>query len=166
MLLYTREFGLTESRLYVTACLAWLACVFAWFAVVQLRERRERFAAGAFAAALQVLLLLNLMDVDGTIVRVNVARARDGWAFDPAYVARLGAGAAPVLLRRVDDLAEGDRCAVLVSLAERRERGLQGPEERWNVERARAADAWRRLVGRAYDECGFRGSARPPTPRG
>jgi hypothetical protein len=167
MLLYTREFGLTESRVYVTACLGWLACVFAWFALTQLRERPERFATGAFAAGLQVLLALNLLDVDGMIVRVNAARARAGRPFDASYVTGLGAGAVPQVLRVADGLPAAERCGVLLEMEARWRRAASGGSSRWNVERARATGPLlERLSRRTREACDVRASARPPTPRG
>jgi hypothetical protein len=165
MLLYTREFGLTESRVYVTACLGWLACVFAWFALMQLRGTPERFATGAFAAGLQVLLALNLLDVDGMIVRVNAARARDGRPFDASYVTQLGAGAVPQVLRFADGLPAAERCAVLLEMEARWRRVALGGDERWNVERARATGPLlERLSRRTREACEVRVSARRPTP--
>ncbi|HEX5819113.1 MAG TPA: DUF4173 domain-containing protein, partial [Gemmatimonadales bacterium] len=167
MLLYTREFGLTESRVYVTACMGWLACVFAWFVLVQLRGTPERFATGAFAAAIQVLLVLNLMDVDGMIVRVNAARVPDGRPFDAAYVTGLGAGAVPQLLRVADRLPAVERCAVLREAEARWAAEAAGSGTRWNVERARATGPLlERLARRTREACDVRASARRPTPRG
>jgi hypothetical protein len=165
MLLYTRVFGLTESRVYVTGCIGWLACVFGWFALMQLRGTPERFATGAFAAALQVLLLLNLMDVDGMIVRVNADRLRDGRPFDAAYVARLGAGALPQVLRMADDLPAEERCALLRAVELFWSVDAAAP--RWNIERARVQGPLReRLASRSREACDVRASARLPTPRG
>jgi hypothetical protein len=167
MLLYTREFGLTESRVYVTACLGWLACVFAWFALTQLRGTPERFATGAFAAGLQALLALNLLDVDGMIVRVNAARAREGRSFDASYVTGLGAGAVPQVLRVADGLPAAERCTVLRELEARWRQVASGERARWNVERARATGPLlERLSRRTREACDVRASARLPTPRG
>jgi hypothetical protein len=165
MLLYTREFGLTEQRVYVTACLGWLACVFAWFVLTQLRGTPERFATGAFAAGLQVLLALNLLDVDGMIVRVNAARAREGRSFDASYVTGLGAGAVPQVLRVADGLPAAERCAVLREMEARWLKEVSGGERRWNVERARATGPLlERLSRRTREACDVRASARRPTP--
>jgi hypothetical protein len=165
MLLYTREFGLTESRVYVTACLGWLACAFAWFALMQLRGSPERFATGAFAAGLQMLLALNLLDVDGMIVRVNAARAREGRPFDARYVTTLGAGAVPQLLRSADGLPPGERCVVLRETEARWRREATAERPRWNVERGRATGPLlERLSRRTREACEVRASARRPTP--
>lgn len=167
MLLYTREFGLTESRVYATACLGWLACVFAWFALTQLRGTPERFATGAFAAGLQVLLALNLLNVDGMIVRVNAARAREGRPFDASYLTGLGAGAVPQVLRVADGLPAAERCAVLREVEARWLRVASGERTRWNVERARATGPLlERLSRRTREACDVRTTARLPTPRG
>jgi len=163
MLLYTREFGLTESRVYVTAFLGWLACVFAWFALVQVRGTRERFASGAFALALQVLLLLNLLDVDGMIVRVNVARAADGRSFDRSYVTQLGAGSLPQVLHSAKQMPRPARCDLLREVQQRwAQEAERSPEPSWNVERARARGVLlERLEHRTRADCGD-GSPLPP----
>lgn len=164
MLLYTREFGLTESRVYVTACLGWLACVFAWFALVQVRGTRERFAGGALAVALQVLLALNLLNVDAMIVRVNVARAATGRSFDRYYLTRLGAGAVPQVLSSAGAMPRGERCDLLEGMEARWAEETKAARPAWNVERARATGPLLvQLSRRARADCGVR-NPRPTVP--
>ena len=168
MLLYTREFGLTESRVYATGCLAWLAIVFGWLAVVHVRGTPARFAGGAFAAALQVLLALNLVDVDGLIVRVNAARAAEGRTFDRAYLLRLGAGAVPQVLRAAGTMPIGERCALLQDMHARWQARSRATTDGWNVERLRATGPLlRELARRADADCGGTMTLRPePSQRG
>ena len=47
LLLYHDAYGLSESRLYAAAVLAWVAVSLAWFGVTVLRGLRERFVFGA-----------------------------------------------------------------------------------------------------------------------
>ncbi|HEX5634501.1 MAG TPA: DUF4173 domain-containing protein [Gemmatimonadales bacterium] len=156
MLLYTGVFGLTQPRLYVTVFMGWLAAVLAWFALTSLRGVRHRFMVGAFAAAVQVLLLLNLANPEAIIVRVNVARAAEGKPFDASYVESLGAGALPALLARAERLPAGVRCQVLDAQRARLDRAPAG-QSVWNVERARATGPLRDELARAVARaCGVR----------
>ncbi len=96
--LYQRAYGLTELRLYAAAFMVWLAIVLAWFGATVLRERRERFAFGAIAAGLTVVVLLHVANPDSLIVQTNVSR--DGTrAVDSRYLATLSADAVPALLK-------------------------------------------------------------------
>ncbi len=74
MRLYQIEFGLTELRLYTTAFMGWLAIVLAWFVITVGRGQANRFAFGALASACGVLLILNALNPDDFIVRVNAGR--------------------------------------------------------------------------------------------
>ncbi|MGB2958985.1 MAG: DUF4173 domain-containing protein, partial [Bacteroidota bacterium] len=57
--LYQMEFGLTQLRVYASTVLLWLAVVFVWFTLTVMRGRRDRFAFGAFASGVVLLLLLH-----------------------------------------------------------------------------------------------------------
>ena len=95
MRLYQSEYGQTELRLYVTAFMAWLALVFAWFILTVLRDRRERFAFGALLAAFGMIATLHILNPDAAIVRANAAYARAGHPFDVDYALLLSADAVP-----------------------------------------------------------------------
>lgn len=138
MLTYTREFGLTEQRLFTTVFMAWLACVFAWFSASVLRGRRDRFLAGALGATLVTLVALNVVGPDSVIVRVNTMRAGQGHALDASYIARLSAGAVPAALRVLPDLSADARCDLTQRLARRWRATEKAPRKTWNIERWRA----------------------------
>lgn len=106
MRLYQLEYGLTELRLYPTAFMAWLALVFVWFAATVLREQRERFTFGALVAGIGVAFVLNAINPDALIVRVNAARAQQGKIFDVAYAQTLSADALPALLETIQTLPD------------------------------------------------------------
>ena len=110
MSLYTERFGLTESRLYATAFMAWLGVVFAWFIVTTLRGRRNRFAAGPIAAGIVAAFSLAVLNPDALIARVNLERARHGAEVDIKYLSRLSADAVPQLIRHVNELKPEARC--------------------------------------------------------
>ncbi|MBD0329259.1 MAG: DUF4173 domain-containing protein [Thermoleophilia bacterium] len=102
--LYQREYGLTELRLYATAFVLWLAVVLGWFAGTVLRGRRHLFAGGAVAAALAAIVVLNAVNPDAVIARVNVDRAAERRPVDLAYLLQLSDDAAPTLARALPGL--------------------------------------------------------------
>jgi Domain of unknown function (DUF4173) len=137
MRLYTAAYGLTETRLYTTAFMGWLALVLGWLVATVLRGDRRRFGAGTLAAGLAVVGCLDLLNPDGMIVRVNGARAAAGGSYDAAYGTSLSADAVPTLLRTLPTLPAPARCAAARGLADRWDRELRYPS-RWNVALAAA----------------------------
>jgi len=98
MRLYQSVYGLSEDRLYATVFMGWLAAVFVWFSTTVLRGREKPFAAGVVVSGWATLLALNVADPAGFVGRSNIARAAGGKELDVAYVASLGADAAPALV--------------------------------------------------------------------
>lgn len=142
MRLYHGQYGLTELRVYTTACMLWLALLLPWFAATVLRGRRPAFAAGALLAAALVLAGLHVLNPDALIVRANAARAADpgGRPFDATYAVSLSADAVPALLDAWPHVPLEDRCLVVSRL---RADHLDRPEE-WRTQ------SWSRWVaGRA-----------------
>lgn len=120
MLLYQREYGLTEERLYASALMIWLAIVFIWFSITVLRNERRRFAWGALAAALFVLTTLHALNPDAFIVRVNMAHAqKNGRTFDAYYNSSLSADAVPYLVDALPTLPAGARQLMSCKLLDR-----------------------------------------------
>lgn len=138
MLLYVDAYGLTLLRLYATAFMGALALMLAWFSLTVLRNRRELFAGGAALVGLHVILLLNLMNPDALIVRVNVARAQAGEGFDAAYAAQLSADAVPRLLSSLDRLSAAERCRTAETLLTRWDHDHEHDWRSWNAARVRA----------------------------
>jgi hypothetical protein len=99
MRLYQGMYGYSIDRLYATVFMAWLAVVFAWFAVTVLRGREKRFLAGVVASAWGFLAALNVGNPAAFVARANIARAAQGKELDVRYLANLGADAAPALTR-------------------------------------------------------------------
>jgi len=136
MRLYQTAYGLTELRLYTTAFMLWLTAVFGWFAWTVLRGRRERFAFGALAAALEGLVILHAVNPDALIVRVNATREAS-IRFDARYAASLSADAVPALLAALPTLPEADRCQAAGQLL-RRWDAKQADWRAWSLGRNRA----------------------------
>lgn len=138
MLLYVQAYGLTELRLYATAFMAGLTLVLVWFCVTVLRGRSESFTIGAVAVAFQILLLLNVLNPDGLIVRVNASRAAAGEGFDEVYLGSLSADAVPSLLTALPSLDANDRCVTAGLLLQLWGHDAGDDWRSWNAARVRA----------------------------
>lgn len=107
MYLYTQEFGLTGPRFYATVFMAWIAVVLLWFVFTVLRARRARFAFGALVTGLATILLVNAVNPDALIARVNLSRLEDGKRFDPYHLTYgLSADAVPTLIESLPRIGE------------------------------------------------------------
>lgn len=150
MLLYTEYFGLTESRILATAAMIWLAVVFVLFASTVLRDRPRWFVLGALVTGWVAVATLAMMNPAGMIVRNHVSRALEGREVDVAYLAHLGADAAPALseaLPRLDPVMRCQLAGVLAARGRELERGLPQDWRWWNVSARRAFE-----IGRAIPE--------------
>ncbi|HEY5644603.1 MAG TPA: DUF4173 domain-containing protein [Pseudomonadales bacterium] len=137
MLLYQSAYGLTDARLYTTAFMVWLGVVLVWFVVTVLRGRRQPFVSGALLAGLLTILVLNVLNPDALIARVNTERVYAGKAFDAAYHLSLSGDAAPVLVSALPNLSPDDRCTLAKRLLERW--SPSEPDWRtWSLGRSRA----------------------------
>ncbi len=150
MALYMGFYGLSESRIYALAGMAWIVAALAWFGASVLRGRRERFAAGLLALTVGWVLTLNLLDPDALVARVNLARAADGASFDVPYHAERSADAVPVLLAGAEAI-EPAACGELMTLL--RARWMNGARAEadwrsWSVRHARTL----RLLSAPHDE--------------
>jgi hypothetical protein len=114
MAVYQAEYGLTVLRIYVLAFEVWLAAALVWFAATVLRGRSDRFAFGLVVWGWLGLAALHLPDVEGVIVRHNVATAEGGKKVDAAYLGELSHDAVPALVEAALDspLPPSDRAAL------------------------------------------------------
>jgi hypothetical protein len=136
MVLYQREYGQTELRLYTSAFMGWLGLVFLWFLLTVLRGRRRHFVFGAMLAGFTVLAALYVMNPDAAIARVNLARAAAGRGLDTKYAASLSADAVPALVAGLSSLDSSDRAALARELLSRWHRGGESGWRSWSVSRA------------------------------
>jgi len=141
MRLYMMEYGLTELRLYTTAFMLWMALLFIWFLATVMRGQRDRFAAGALAGGLAVLLVLHAVNPDALIARTNVALAQKTGRFDAEYAASLGLDAMPVLMEALETLPAAASEELTAELRQRFRRPGTTDWRAWNWGRARAAGA-------------------------
>jgi hypothetical protein len=143
LLLYEDAFGYTELRLYSHVFMLWLAFVFVWFLIV-LWLRQDRFALGAFLAAVGFLTTLNVVNPDVLIARQNLARYRATGKLDVRYLTTLSEDVVPVLIDAKDQLNETDRGVLDEHL--RRRLGQMAANDRWqswpafHLSRQRACD--------------------------
>jgi hypothetical protein len=136
MYLYTQEFGLTELRLYTTIFMLWISVILVWFVVTVLRGSRERFAFGVLTTGFAAIVLINALNPDALIARINVDRMEAGKKFDAYYLTHLSADAAPVLVESLPHMSELDRQMIKEDL---RARWVSERDWRtWNFSRSRA----------------------------
>lgn len=138
MMLYQREYGLTESRLFATTFMIWLAVLLAWFLITVMRERRERFVFGAVVSGFAVLVALHLLNPDALIMRTNLARAAEGKSFDAAYAAWSGPDAVPLLLDALPSLKREDQQVIAERLLARYGQSRTDDWRTWNWSQSKA----------------------------
>jgi hypothetical protein len=132
MVLYQREYGLTELRIYASGTILWLGVVFVWLGLTVLRRRPRAFAAGAVLAGFAATLALNVANPDALIARTNLARPH----VDAAYLGNLSDDAVPALLERLPALDPSLRRPLALALLRRTE--PSGGLLAWNASRARS----------------------------
>lgn len=126
LLLYEDAFGYTELRLYSHVFMVWLAFTFVWFLIV-LWIRSDRFAIGAFLAALGFLATLNVVNPDAFIAEQNLARYQVTGKLDIHYLITLSEDAVPLLVQSLDQLGADDRQVLDDHLRQRLERMKADP---------------------------------------
>jgi len=153
MSLYLEAYGLSQDRIYASAILLWAAVAIGWFAATVLRGRADRFAFGAMVSGFAVLALLNVVNPDRLVVRVNVARAEAGLELDADYLANLSADAVPSLAGAVTALPAESRCYLRQRLVQTRNWDQATGWRVWNVARWRARRAANDLRATSDPEC-------------
>jgi hypothetical protein len=111
MQLYERVFGLTGLRFYTIAFIVWLAVVVLWLMATVLRGHRERFAVGVLMSGLATILLLNALNPDAIIARVDVHLMRHNRPIDYGYLGSLSDDATPTLLGAVAEIQRREQAA-------------------------------------------------------
>ena len=96
--LYVEAYGLTQLRFYSVMFMVWLAIVFVWFIATVLMDKRDRFIFGAAISALGMVMLLNIINPDASIVRYNRLHIPSQSGFDVDYAESLSADAVPELM--------------------------------------------------------------------
>ena len=146
MRLYQYAYGLTELRFYVTAFMIFLAVVFGLFCITVLRDLRGLFAMGTVAIGFAAIFTLHVVNPDQWIARANLANARAGRIFDPAYLKSLSADAVPVVMEQANRIDP----TVLEEFLDHQTKRLDETDDwrSWNYGRAKANWATRVLSRR------------------
>ena len=89
LVLYETAYGFTRLRAYTHVFMIWLGVLLAVLVVLDILRKERTFALAAVVAAVGFGLTLTLLNVDGFIVRQNIARAPKGEGLDVPYLASL-----------------------------------------------------------------------------
>lgn len=96
--LYVREFGMTVDRALAGAGVVWVAAIVVIAALTTLRHRAHRFMPTTLVATIVWVATVNVINLEGLVVRYNMHRTNTGASFDVAYHAKLSADALPALV--------------------------------------------------------------------
>lgn len=137
MWLYVSEFGLTIDRAFAFSAMCWVLATLMAFALTTLRGRSARFAPAVLGVTVAWVAALNLANLEGLVVRVNVSRAAAGAAFDWSYHSQLSADALPTLRAQAPRLGAADCARLEAALLEVwAYRGYLGASTTWGDWRA------------------------------
>jgi hypothetical protein len=103
LLLYEAAYGFSRLRMYTHIFMIWLGALLAVMVVLDVLRKERLFALAALLATIGFALTLTLVNVDGTIVRQNVARAPVGKGLDVVYLASLSTDSVPALVAEFQD---------------------------------------------------------------
>jgi len=124
--LYETIYGFSRLRTYSHVFMIWLGALLVTVVVLEFLRRQRAFAPAMAFAIIGFAASLNLLSVDGFIVRQNVARSWGGAELDMAYLASLSDDVVPALVDSMDDasVSRATREAVAASLICHREQNL------------------------------------------
>ena len=117
--LYESAYGFSRLRAYTHVFMIWLGVLLVVVVVLDILRKERTFALAALLASIGFAASLTLINVDGFIVRQNVARAAAGADLDVATLASLSSDSVPALVESLQDgsLTPGTRDAVGAALA-------------------------------------------------
>lgn len=116
--LYETAYGFSRLRTYPHIFMIWLGALLVTVVVLEILRRQRAFAPAMAFAIIGFAVTLNLLNVDGFIVRQNVARSAGGATLDMAYLATLSDDAVPALAEAMDETSVSNltRDAVAASM--------------------------------------------------
>ncbi|MCX6035496.1 MAG: DUF4173 domain-containing protein, partial [Chloroflexi bacterium] len=103
LVLYEAAYGFSRLRAYTHVFMIWLGLLLAVVLVLDILRKERAFALAALLASIGFAVSLTLLNVDGFIVRQNVARAAAGEGLDVAYLASLSPDSVPALVAAYQD---------------------------------------------------------------
>ncbi len=141
LVLYEAAYGFSRLRAYTHIFMIWLGVLLAVVVVLDILRKERAFALAALLASIGFAVTLTLLNVDGFIVRQNVARAVDGGSLDVAYLASLSSDSIPVLVQEFQDrsLPADTREAVGAALVCHAQMSATGSNNNW---RSFTLSAW------------------------
>ncbi len=150
LVLYETAYGFTRLRAYTHVFMIWLGVLLAVVVVLDILRKERTFALAAALAAIGFALTLTLLNVDGFIVRQNIARAPAGEGLDVPYLTSLSSDSVPDLVAAFRDpsLPGLTRDAVGAVLVCRGQRGMNGGDDNWRsftFSRLRADQAFKQV---------------------
>jgi hypothetical protein len=134
LVLYEAAYGFSRLRTYTHVFMFWLGGLLVVTAVLETLRRERAFALAAVLAALGFAASLPLLNVDGFIVRQNVARAAQGGELDVPYLVSLSTDAVPPLVKqyRSPDLPDRTREAAGAALVcIQQDMAVRSPDSNW-----------------------------------
>jgi len=134
LMLYETAYGFSRLRAYTHVFMIWLGVLLLVVVVLDILRRERAFALAALLVSIGFAATLALMNVDGFIVRQNVARLAAGADLDVATLASLSSDSVPALVESLLDgkLTPGTRDAVGSALRCRLNAELTGnPDTNW-----------------------------------
>jgi len=105
LMLYESTYGFTVMRTLPHVFIYWIGGLVIAAAVLEVLQKRGRFALALLAAVIGFTMTLALINVDGFIVRKNVARAMIGEELDVRYLSSLSDDAVPAMVKYYNDPA-------------------------------------------------------------
>jgi hypothetical protein len=108
LLLYEEVYGFTRLRTYTHVFIIWLGILLVAVILLEVFQRQRHFALAATLAALGFVATLDVINVDGMIVRQNLNRALRGETLDIAHLASLSEDAVPVLKEKYSEAVKND----------------------------------------------------------
>jgi hypothetical protein len=153
LMLYEAAYGFSRLRAYTHVSMIWLGLLLAVVVVLDILRKERTFALAALLASIGFAATLTLLNVDGFIVRQNVARAAAGESLDVAYLASLSADSVPALVADFQDqsLPGVTRDAVGAALVCREHINSGGRDQNWRsftLSGGRADQALRQVQSR------------------
>ncbi len=101
-------YGFTRLRTYSHVFMVWLGILLAAVLVLEIIPYRRGFAMAAFLTVIGFGLTLNAINVDGFIVKANVARVADGKELDYLYFQELSTDSVPQALQEFRSMRSTD----------------------------------------------------------
>ena len=96
--LYEAAYGFSRLRTYTHVSLIWIGLLLIAVVILEIIRRERAFAFAALIASMGFAASLNILNVDGFIVRQNAYRATQGQGLDVPYLASLSTDSIPVLV--------------------------------------------------------------------